>query len=339
MSLIWNNKISVSYFGETHDSIIGVTLDGIPAGEYIDADEICGFIKRMNPKSMGNNGITPTPRIISGLRGERTTGAPICAVFQNSVSHKEDEDIPANTRIGHGDYTGAVRYRGFCDVQKDAHTPEQFTEPVCFAGSVCAQILERRGIYTGAHILSIHNIKDNPYDMAHISRDSVRSVRSKDFPVINDRIGWDMLEDISLASEYGETLGGIVECATVNIPCGAGSPLFHGIQNTIAQLIFAVPYVTGLEFGAGFESADMTGSQYSDNFYTDERGYSVTRTNNHGGITGGISTGMPVVIRVAVAPPPKNSGEVCIVPKTAVCIESAVNTAVLSCMIDYPNFC
>ncbi|MDE6776291.1 MAG: chorismate synthase, partial [Ruminococcus sp.] len=107
MSLIWNNKISVSYFGETHDSIIGVTLNGIPAGEYIDADEICKFLKRMNPKSMGNNGIIPTPRIMSGLRGERTTGAPICAVFQNNVPDEKDENIPANTRIGHGDYTGA----------------------------------------------------------------------------------------------------------------------------------------------------------------------------------------------------------------------------------------
>lgn len=341
MSLLWNNRISVSYFGEPQDCIIGVNIDNLPVGEYIDAEALTRFISRLFPKSMGGRKI-PSPRIVSGIKNEHTTGAPLCAIIQNpKVIQEKNSDAP-QICCGHADYTGAVRYKGFNNVQSCLAYSEHFVIPLCFAGAVAGQILERRGIYTGAHIASIHNIKDNPYDPVNVTRDAVLSVRTKDFPVISDRKGWLMLEDIAKAEDSGETLGGIVECATVNLPSGVGSPVFDGLKNNIAQLVFCIPEVSGLEFGAGFSSARMVGTQNSDKFYTNEQGCTLTKTNSHGGIIGGISSGMPITFNTALNPVSKNSKglfNTCFVPSAVPCVESAVNVALLSNMIDYPNFC
>lgn len=341
MSLLWNNKISVSYFGEPQDAVIGVNIDNLPVGEYIDAEALTRFISRLFPKSMGGKKI-PSPRIISGIKNEHTTGAPFCAIIQNPEIITEKKSDTPQIRYGHADYTGAVRYRGFNDVQNCRVYSEHFVIPLCFAGAVAGQILERRGIYTGAHIMSIHNIKDNPYDPVNITRNAVLSVRTKDFPVINDRKGWLMLEDIAKADSVGETLGGIIECATINMPSGVGSPVFDGLKNNIAQLVFCIPEISGLEFGAGFSSARMVGTQNSDKFYMNEQGYTLTKTNNHGGIIGGISSGMPITFNTAFNPVSKNSKglfDTCFVPSAVPCVEAAVNVALLSNMIDYPNFC
>lgn len=340
MSLIWNNNISVSYFGEEHDPVIGITLVGLPEGEHIDAQALMSFLKRIAPKLCAGISAVPSPRIMSGIRNDRTTGAPLCALLQNSSSEDDcSPSQPPNIRTGNADYTGAVRFRGYDDVRSAARTPERFVSALCFAGAVCAQILERRGIYTGAHIAEIHNIKDNPFDPVNISRDGILSIRIKDFPVINDRKGWLMLEDISMASECGESLGGVVECASVNVPCGVGSPVFDGLENNIASLIFGIPGIAGVEFGAGFSSAAMVGSQYSDGSFTNGRGRSVTKTNSHGGIIGGITSGMPITLRAAVKPPKTGGKCVCTVPGAVVCVEAAVNIALLSNMLVYPNFC
>lgn len=347
MSSIWNNRISISFFGESEGPAIGVTIDGLPAGEYIDPDEIRRYMDRRTPNSYKdeNTRRTPLPRIMSGVTGDRTTGGPLCAFIQNIDRRPREErnDVSKLVRAGNDDYTGAVRYRGYNDVMDRSSRAEKLTAPLCFAGAVCAQILERRGIFTGAHIAQIHNIKDNPYDKVKLDRDAVISTRYKDFPVINDRKGWLMLEDIAKAKEAGESLGGIIECAAVNVPAGVGSPIFDGLENNIAQLIFGIPSVKGLEFGAGFSTANMVGSQSSDDFYVDERGHVVTRTNNHGGILGGISSGMPITLNVAFKPVQNEGsgglGDTCIVPKAVPCVEAAVNIALLSNMLDYPSFC
>lgn len=347
MSSIWNNRISISFFGESEGPAIGVTIDGLPAGEYIDPDEIRRYMDRRTPNSYKdeNTRRTPLPRIMSGVTGDRTTGGPLCAFIQNIDRRPREErnDVSKLVRAGNADYTGAVRYRGYNDVMDRSSRAEKLTAPLCFAGAVCAQILERRGIFTGAHIAQIHNIKDNPYDKVKLDRDAVISTRYKDFPVINDRKGWLMLEDIAKAKEAGESLGGIIECAAVNVPAGVGSPIFDGLENNIAQLIFGIPSVKGLEFGAGFSTANMVGSQSSDDFYVDEHGHVVTRTNNHGGILGGISSGMPITLNVAFKPVQNEGsgglGDTCIVPKAVPCVEAAVNIALLSNMLDYPSFC
>lgn len=348
MSSIWNNRISISFFGEAEGPAIGVTIDNLPPGEYIDPDEIRRYMDRRTPNSYKdeNTRRSPLPRIMSGISGDRTTGGPLCAFIQNVDRHHKSERIDSLsniTRIGNSDYTGTVRYRGYNDVMDKSFMTEKLTAPLCFAGAVCAQILERRGIFTGAHISQIHNIKDNPYDKVKLDRDAVISVRYKDFPVINDRKGWLMLEDIAKAKEAGESLGGIIECAAVNVPAGVGAPVFDGLENNIAQLIFGIPSVKGLEFGSGFKTAQMVGSQNNDDFYIDDHGHVVTRTNNHGGILGGISSGMPILLNVAFKPVQNEGsgglGDTCIVPKVVPCVEAAVNIALLSNMLDYPGFC
>ena len=359
MSSFWNNRISVSMFGEANGPAIGVTVDNLPSGEYIDAEELARFMARRY--SCGSNyAVNSMPHIMSGIFNDRTTGTPLCAFLQNqpetAPQHSQADNL---VRPGHADYTGTLRYRGFNDVRGGGHFSDRLTAPLCFAGAVCAQILERRGIYTGAHILQIHNIKDNPFDPVNITRDGVLSVRNKEFPVISDRKGWEMIEDINKAHEGGESLGGVIECAAVNVPAGIGSPIFDGLENNIAQLIFGIPNVRGLEFGAGFTSAKMVGSQNNDEFYVNDHGHVLTRTNNHGGIIGGISSGMPITLRVAFKPSEFVGGEQqavnyrdmtdetaesprhipCSVPAAVPCVEAAVNIALLSHMLDYPNFC
>lgn len=346
-------------FGEAQGPAIGVTVDNLPSGEYIDSEELVRFMTRRY-LSGSSSAVNSMPHIMSGIFNDRTTGTPLCAFLQNTqVSAPQHEDIDNLVRPGHADYTGTLRYRGFNDVRGGGHFSDRLTAPLCFAGAVCAQILERRGIYTGAHILQIHNIKDNPFDPVNITRDGILSVRGKDFPVINDRKGWEMTEDINKAYEGGESLGGVIECAAVNVPAGIGSPVFDGLENSIAQLIFGIPNVKGLEFGAGFTSAKMVGSQNNDEFYVNDHGHVLTKTNNHGGVIGGISTGMPITLRVAFKPSEyvggqqsavnyrdmtdstaESAGHIpCGVPAAVPCVEAAVNIALLSHMLDYPNFC
>ncbi|MDE6500609.1 MAG: chorismate synthase [Ruminococcus sp.] len=358
MSSVWNNKISISVFGEAQSPAIGVTVNNLPSGEYVDVAEIKKFLKRLRRADSRENLL---PHIMSGLFNNRTTGSPLCAFIQNYSS--EPVYVPETDRLaraGHADYTGAVRYRGFNDVRDGGHFSERLTVPLCFAGAVCGQILERRGIYTGTHIARIHNIKDNPFNPVKVTRDDIISIHNKEFPVINDRKGWLMEEDIERVRKTGDSLGGVVECAIINVPAGVGSPIFDGLQNTISQLVFGIPFVTGIEFGTGFKSAGMTGSDWNDDFYVDGHGHVLTETNNHGGILGGISSGMPITFKVSFRPNPtfakaqkgvdlqemtsetyqtNNDYDPCTVIRAVPAVESVANIAILSHMMEYPNFC
>jgi chorismate synthase len=363
MSSIWTNRISISIFGESHGPAIGVVIDNLPAGEYINVEELGRFMARRAPKKDGtttSRSEKDMPQILSGVHNERTTGTPLCAFIQNTDTHSGDySNISRLARPGHADYTGTLRYKGFNDVRGGGHFSGRLTAPLCFAGAVCSQILERRGIYVGAHILSIHDTRDSEFDHVKVSREDILDVRYKEFPVINDRKGKIMFEDIQKARLGCESLGGIIECVAINVPAGIGSPIFDGLENSIAQLIFGIPAVKGLEFGAGFMTAKMVGSQNNDEFYVDDFGHVKTRTNNHGGILGGISSGMPITLNVAIKPTPsiakpqatvdysnmsnevleiKGRHDPCIVPRAVPCVEAAVSLAILSHMLDYPNF-
>lgn len=363
MASFWNNRISISIFGESHGAAIGVVIDNLPAGEYIRLEEVKEFLSRRAPKK--NKTSTPRsekdmPQIMSGLYNNRTTGTPLCAFIQNTDQHSNDyNNVQTLARPGHADYTGAKRYQGFNDVRGGGHFSGRLTAPLVFAGAICAQILERRGIYTGAHIASIHGINDKEFNHTTVSREDILNVRKKEFPVIDDKAGEKMIADVEKAHNALDSLGGIIECACVNIPAGIGSPMFEGLENTISQLVFGIPAVKGIEFGAGFKVAQMLGSQNNDEFYVDDHGHVLTKTNNHGGILGGISSGMPLVFRVAIKPTPsisqpqktidysqlkndtitiKGRHDPCIVPRAVPCVEAAVNIAVLNHMLDYPNF-
>ncbi len=326
-------------------------------------DKIHQFMTRRAPKKDGTT--TPRsekdlPEVLSGVLNNRTTGTPLCAMIQNTDTRSKDySNLAKLPRPGHADYTGAMRYQGFNDVRGGGHFSGRLTAPLCFAGAVCGQILERRGIYTGAHIAAIHGIQDDAFSRTRVSKEDILAVREKSFPVINDAQGKLMWEDIQKARMGQESLGGIIECAAVNVPAGIGSPMFDGLENTIAQLVFGIPAVKGIEFGAGFQVAEMVGSQDNDAFYVDENGHIKTKTNNHGGILGGISSGMPITLNVAIKPTAsiskpqqtvnfrERTNEIlqiqgrhdpCIVPRAVPCVEAAVNLALLSHMMNYPHF-
>ena len=363
MSSFWNHNISISLFGESHGPAIGVTIDNLPPGEYIDIEKLKEFMARRAPRNdttSTHRRETDMPSIMSGMLNNRTTGTPLMALIQNNDQHSNDyKNVSHLARPGHADYTGAVRYHGFNDVRGGGHFSGRLTAPIVFAGAVCGQILERRSIYTGAHIAQIHNIKDTAFDPCNIDRETIIDIRHKKIPVINDKKGTAMYNDIAKARECMDSVGGIVECAITNVPAGIGSPMFEGLENTIAQLVFGIPAVKGIEFGAGFAATKMLGSQNNDDFYVDDHGHVKTKTNNHGGILGGISSGMPIIFRVAFKPTPsiarpqetidysnltnstieiKGRHDPCVVLRAVPVVEAAANIAILSHMLDYPNF-
>ena len=193
MSSFWNRNISISIFGESHGPAIGVVIDNLPAGEYIDLEKLRHFMARRAPKKDGTTtprGEKDLPQVMSGLLNDRTTGAPLCAFIQNTDTRSKDySNLARLPRPGHADYTGAMRYRGFNDVRGGGHFSGRLTAPLCFAGAICGQILERRGIYTGAHIAAVHGVKDDMFSRTKVTKEDILAVRQKDFPVINDAQG------------------------------------------------------------------------------------------------------------------------------------------------------
>lgn len=363
MSSTWSNNITFSVFGESHGPAIGVCMDNVPPGESIDMDKLLQFMARRAPKKDATSTQRrekDMPQIMSGFFNGKTTGTPLCAFIQNTDQHSQDySKLSKLARPGHADYTGALRYRGFNDQRGGGHFSGRLTAPLCFAGAVAGQILERRGIYVGAHIAEIHKIKDDPFDPIRTSRDDIIALREKSFPTISDEKGKLMFEDIDKARRAQDSVGGVIECVAINVPAGIGSPIFDGLENSIAQLIFGIPAVKGLEFGAGFNAAKMLGSENNDEFYVNDQGHVVTRTNYHGGILGGISSGMPITLKVAFKPTPsiaqpqqtvdysamknetieiKGRHDPCVVPRAVPCVEAAVNIALLNHMLEYPNF-
>ena len=365
MASSWSNNISFSVFGESHGPAIGVVMDNVPPGESIDMDKLMQFMARRAPKKDATSTQRrekDMPQIMSGFLNGKTTGTPLCAFIQNTDQHSNDylrSKLDTLVRPGHADYTGALRYKGFNDVRGGGHFSGRLTAPLCFAGAVCGQILEKRGIYTGAHIAEIHKIKDDSFDPVTTTREDILAVREKAFPVINDEKGKRMKRDIEKARNYLDSVGGVVECITINVPAGIGSPIFDGLENSIAQLVFGIPAVKGLEFGAGFNASKLLGSENNDEFYVDDRGHVVTHSNFAGGILGGISNGMPITLRVAFKPTPsiarpqhtvdmknlsnetieiKGRHDPCVVPRAVPCVEAAVNIAILNHMLSYPNF-
>ncbi len=306
MSSEFGTKLKISIFGQSHSKAIGVCIDGLPAGEHIDMEQVQSFMTRLAPgQALSTKRKEPDiPEILSGIVDSHTCGAPLCAMIENADTRSQDyslfRDIP---RPSHADYTAHVKYNGFNDIAGGGHFSGRLTAPLCFAGAVCLQILERKGIHIGGHIFSIGDIFDTPFDPVNISSEEFAVIFAKDFPVICDKSGDEMKAMVKAAADAGDSVGGVIECAAIGVPAGIGDPIFDGIESRLASIIFSIPAVKGVEFGAGFRSAKLCGSQNNDPFiYKD--GHIVTETNNHGGILGGISSGMPIVMRAAFKPTP-----------------------------------
>ncbi len=306
------NKIKVTIFGQSHSETIGCVIEGLPAGFTPDMDKINAFMARRAPgkdRFSTQRKEADIPEIVSGLAGGVTCGAPVTAIIRNTDQKSNDyENLKLIPRPGHADYTAYIKYGGCNDIRGGGQFSGRMTAPLCFAGARCMQLLEEKGISIGAHISSIHGICDESFDAINVTKEQLDNLKTKDFCVISDSIVEKMQTEIDKARVSGDSVGGTIECAIIGMPKGIGGPLFGGIEGRISSAVFGIPAVKGIEFGAGFSAGEMYGSENNDSFYFDG-GEVKTRTNNHGGILGGISSGMPIIFKAAIKPTPSISKE------------------------------
>ncbi|MDO4866742.1 MAG: chorismate synthase [Clostridia bacterium] len=345
MSNRLGSKYVVQIFGQSHSPMIGAVIEGLPAGIVPDMDFIRAFMARRAPGGTLSTARREAdiPRIISGLndRGE-TCGAPLCAVIENGDARSRDydslRDVP---RPGHADYTAAVKFGRHNDIRGGGQFSGRLTAPLCFAGALALKQLERAGIRVRARVLSVAGIRDADVDPAHPPMDGLCAGA---LPCVDPEATRRMAEAIEQARAGGDSVGGVVECFADGLPAGLGDPMFDGVENRVAQALFGIPAVRGVEFGLGFAAAELRGSAHNDAFIV-SGGRVVTETNRHGGVLGGITSGMPLVVRVAFKPTPSialeqrsvslSRGEAaplavsgrhdpCIVPRAVPVVEAAV---------------
>ena len=351
MSSTYGEMIKLTIFGQSHSPAIGMTLEGIPAGSFIDMEKLGLFLARRAP---GRNAwSTPRreedlPEFVSGLVGNVTCGVPITAIIRNTNVRSGDyEELKRIPRPGHADLTAQYKYHGFQDHAGGGHFSGRMTAPICIAGGICRQLLEKEGVKIMARIVSIADVTDDG--------EWNGPVKDLEFPVLSPEKGELMKQRIEEARAEGDSVGGVVECLVTGLPAGLGDPMFHGMENRIAQAVFAIPAVKGLEFGAGFAAAGMRGSEHNDPFRIID-GNIVTETNHAGGILGGITDGMPICFRAAVKPTPsiakaqksvdletmeeaelkvRGRHDPCIVPRAVPCMEAAAAIAVYDAFLAY----
>ncbi len=307
MRKTFGQNISLDIYGGSHDEKIGMTLVGIPAGEVIDLDALRAFMARRAPgrdRFSTSRREDDEPVFLSGLDGNITTGDPIEAVIYNKNQRSGDYSSLADTpRPSHADFAARMKYGEGVDLRGGGHFSGRLTAPMCIAGGICLQILKRRGIEIGAHIYSIGSVCDTPFDPVSVSASDFELLHSRSFSVLDESAGEKMQSEIDSARLVGDSIGGIIECAVLGLPAGLGEHMFGSCEAAISSIVFGIPAVKGIEFGAGFEASKMRGSQNNDPFATD--GKSVfTKTNNAGGILGGMTSGMPLIFRAAIKPTP-----------------------------------
>ncbi len=354
MSSTFGEKIKISVFGESHGNGIGVVIDGLPAGEIIDMESVFAQMARRAPgkdKTATPRKESDIPKILSGMLGNTLTGAPLCAVIENTNTRSADYgNLLTSPRPGHSDYAAFVKYKGANDIRGGGHFSGRITAPIVFAGAICRQILEKKGIKIAAHIQSIGGVEDDKFNPVNISSELIDKLSKSAFALINAQAEQAMRDEVESARLALDSVGGVIECAVTGIGAGYGEPMFDGVEGVIAKAVFAIPAVKGVEFGAGFESAKMRGSQNNDPLrYQNDK--VVSETNNCGGILGGITNGMPVIFRTAIKPTPsigqkqrtvdlqkrenteleiKGRHDPCIVPRAVPVIEAAAAIAVLN---------
>ncbi len=349
MSSSYGENLRIHIFGESHGPAVGVTVEGIPAGEAVDLAELQRFLDRRAP---GRNAwSTPrkeadVPEFLSGLREGKTCGTPLTAILKSANTRSGDYDALRDVpRPGHADYTAWVKYGESRDSRGGGHFSGRLTAPLCVAGGICLQLLAREGITIISRVAAIGGVRDEG--------ELTASTAEKAFPTVSDSAGEAMRSAIAAARAEGDSLGGVIECAVLGLPAGLGDPMFDGMENRIAAAVFGVPAVKGIEFGAGFTAAGLRGSENNDAFSV-ENGRIITESNHCGGILGGITDGMPLTFRAAVKPTPSiarpqqsvdlNTGEIvpltvtgrhdpCIVPRAVPCLEAAAAIAVYDALL------
>ena len=358
MRSTWGNNLQLTIFGESHGLAIGVVVDGLPIGLSVDEEAVARDMARRAP------GQDPTAtarreadrvRIVSGLYRGHTTGAPLCGLIENTNVRSGDyEAMQRLMRPGHADYAGYVKYRGMNDPRGGGHFSGRLTAPLVFAGALCRQALAARGIEVGAHIASIAGVEDAPMDPVGVDAQTLRALRDARFALLDPAREAAMRARVEEARLAGDSVGGSIEVAAVGVPAGLGAPFFDSLESTLAHLLFSIPAVKGVAFGDGFGLCAMRGSGANDAMRMQD-GRVTCETNHNGGVTGGITNGMPVVCRVAVKPTPsiaqpqrtvdvscmadaqmeiRGRHDPCIVPRAVPVVESAMLLALTDLLLE-----
>lgn len=299
------NKLKVTVFGQSHAPAIGCVVEGLPAGFAPDMERLAAFMARRAPGQNAwstNRKESDIPEILSGLVEGRTCGAPVAAVIRNSDQHSRDySGLRRTPRPSHADYTAFIKWENDYDIRGGGQFSGRLTAPLCFAGALALQLLEDRGVTVAAHIDQIAGVFDTAPDFAAVDRADLASLLKKPFPVFDSGAGAAMRQAIEAARMDADSVGGVIRCFALGLPAGLGEPMFAGVENRLAGALFGIPAVRGVSFGAGFAAAGMRGSAHNDPFRMDGSRV-VTRTNHAGGVLGGITTGMPLVVNVGVKP-------------------------------------
>ena len=359
MTNAYGNNISLTVFGGSHDAEIGMHLAGFPRGFAVDRNALCRFLSRRAP------GSTPlgTPRkesdlpiFLTGLdEGGKTNGECITAIIKNENTRSRDYSFIYDTpRPGHADFAALQKYGNAVDLRGGGHFSGRLTAPLCIAGGMCLQYLKSKGIEIGAHIASVGGIADTPFLRTAPDGGLFDILKSRPLAVIDEKKGAEMSALIEQARAEGDSVGGTLECAVTGLPAGLGEHMFAGVEARIAAIAFAIPAVKGISFGAGFDLAAMRGSESNDPFYVDG-GTVKTKTNNCGGILGGMTNGMPLTFTLAIKPTPsiareqetvslsrmenttlkiKGRHDPCILPRAVPVAEAAAALAVLDMLLD-----
>ena len=313
MSTSYGKNLKISIYGASHAEEIGIVASGLPEGFVFDLGELSEFMARRAPGS--NNLSTPrkeadTPVFEAGvdmLEGNKAvlSGEELRAVIKNTSARSSDySNLTFVPRPSHADFAARMKYGEKVDLRGGGHFSGRLTAPMCIVGGICLQYLKAKGIRIAAHLYSIGEVKDTPFDLAKVTtKDFDLLEQRSDFPVLDSSIKQSMIDRIGNARENGDSVGGIIECAVLGIPAGLGEHMFDGVENRISSIIFSIPAVKAIEFGNGFECASLSGSENNDPFITDGENI-YTATNNCGGILGGMTNGMPLVFRSAMKPTP-----------------------------------
>ena len=347
----WNgDNLRLKIFGESHGPYVGMTLEGIPEDEKIDQSLLQCLMERRAPgRNAWSSGRyeADMPEFLEGILNDRTAGGPITAILRNKDTRSEDyASLQFVPRPGHADYTAFVKYGDQHDFRGGGQFSGRLTAALCLAGGICLQLLTREGIRVISRIAEIGGVCDQG--------ELLSSTAEKTFPVVDDTCGEAMRARIAQEKAEGDSVGGVIECKVLGLPVGLGGPMFEGMESRIAGIVFGVPAVKGIEFGAGFASARLAGSENNDPFAVRE-GQIVTQTNHCGGILGGITDGMPLCFRVAIKPTPSiakvqrsvdlskmqeteiavtGRHDPCIVPRAVPVIEAAAALAVYDALLE-----
>ena len=303
MKNTFGTGISVTLFGESHGEAIGAVLDGLAPGISVDEEFIAKrlFLRRPSGKIGTARREEDKFKILSGVFNGKTTGTPLCIIIpnENTVSRDYDE-IKNLARPGHADYAANIKYHGFEDHRGGGHFSGRITAALVAAGAIALLALKSKGIDIGTHIKALGEVKDREF---RDYTEDIARLNESVFAVLDGNAAAAMEKEIEKSAEAGDSIGGILETAVTGTDAGVGEPWFDTVEGVVSHAVFSVPGVKGIELGIGFEGIKLRGSEYNDPFYT-ENGKIYTKTNNNGGINGGITNGMPIIFRTAIKPTP-----------------------------------